>query len=167
MYNEQCIMNNCGIGLSADEMKMKDCYRSKIRSKGFTLAEAVIATVILSVTAVSVLLPFTTGATLRAEGVQCTLGSKLASDLIEEVSSLNFDQIAGSYNYTEAKGNLRDASGTLFTDPVYEKFSRKVESRYVYVTQESGAGSAKYIMATVTVYCDGRSIAVVNRLITK
>lgn len=143
---------------------MRYHYRNQ---KGFTLAEAMIATVILSVAAVSVLLLFTTGATLRAEGTQSTLASKLASDLIEEITSLDFDQIVSTYNYSEAKGSLRDAAGAVFTDSNYANFSRKVATRYVYVPQESGDGAVKYIMATVAVYYDGRSILTINRLITR
>jgi prepilin-type N-terminal cleavage/methylation domain-containing protein len=143
---------------------MRYHYRNQ---KGFTLAEAMIATVILSVAAVSVLLPFTTGAILRAEGTQSTLASKLAGDLIEEITSLDFDQIVSTYNYTEAKGSVRDAAGAVFTDSNYANFSRKVATKYVYVPQESGDGAVKYIMATVAVYYDGRSILTVNRLITR
>jgi len=91
----------------------------------------------------------------------------VTNNLIEEITSLDFDQIVSTYNYSEAKVSVKDASGAVFTDSNYANFSRKVATKYVYVPQESGDGAVKYIMATVAVYYDGRSILTVNRLITR
>ena len=56
---------------------MRRNYKNR---KGFSLAEAMMATVVLSIAAAGVLLPFTSGARVRAEGMRRTLGAKLASD---------------------------------------------------------------------------------------
>jgi type II secretory pathway pseudopilin PulG len=94
-------------------------------NKGFSLAEAVMATVVLGVVAAGVLLPFTSGASIRAEGQRRTLGVKLASDLMEEIIRTPFEQIVTKYHgYTEPQGQIKDASGALFTDPAYANFSR-------------------------------------------
>jgi prepilin-type N-terminal cleavage/methylation domain-containing protein len=129
--------------------------RSSCRNrKGFSLAEAVIATVVLGIAAAGVLLPFMSGVSVRAEGEHRTLGAKLASDLMEEIIKTPFNQIVTSYNYTEFHSN-------------YAKFNREVNCVEVYVPQESGTGEAKFIRATVRVYYKGREIAIINRLISK
>ena len=120
------------------------------------------ATVVLGIAAAGVLLPFTSGAAVRAEGVRRTLAAKLASDLMEEVINAPFDQIAANYNYAEAQGQVKDASGAVFTDSNYANFSRDVSCVYVWVPQES---RTEFILATVRVYYSGREIAVINRLI--
>jgi hypothetical protein len=136
--------------------------------KGFSLAEAMMATVVLGLAAAGVLLPFTSGAAVQAEGMRRTLGSKLASELMERVISTPFDQIIASYNsYTEAQVQVRDAAGALFTDPKYVNFGRSVSCEYVYVPQQSGATQPTFIRVTVRVYYSGKQIGAVTRLVSK
>jgi len=126
------------------------------------------ATVVLGIAATGVLLPFTSGAVVRAEGMRRTLGAKLASDLIEEIINTPFDQIVAGYDgYSEAEGQVRDTSGVVFTGSNYARFSRDSICDYVYVPQESGAGVSKYIRITVRVYYSGKEIAVINRLVSE
>jgi prepilin-type N-terminal cleavage/methylation domain-containing protein len=134
---------------------------------GFTLAEAMIATVILGIAAAGILLPFTSGQTVRAEGVHRTLGAKLAADLMEKIVNTPFNQIVAGYNYSEAKGQVKDSAGVVFTDLSYANYSRDASCSSVYVPQESGTGQSKFILATVRVYYSGKQIAIINRLITK
>ena len=134
--------------------------------RGFTLAEAMMAVMVLGIAAASVLLPFMSGASVRAEGINRTLAARLASDLIEEIVNTPFDQIVDSYNYSEPQGQIKDADGFVFTDSNYTRFSREVSCQYVYVPQESGAESPKYIRVTVQMYYDGKQIATINRLVS-
>jgi prepilin-type N-terminal cleavage/methylation domain-containing protein len=136
--------------------------------KGFSLAEAMIATVVLGVAAAGVLLPFTSGAAVRAEGMRRTLGARLASDLMEEIIRTPFEDIVAGYDgYAEAKGQVKDAAGVVFSDSNYINFSRDASCEYVYVPQEDEDEEAKFILATVRVYYSGREIAVINRLISR
>jgi len=136
--------------------------------KGFTLAEAMIATVVLGIAAAGVMLPFTSGAVVRAEGTRRTLAAKLAGDLMEEIVKTPFEQIIAGYEgYAEPQGQVKDAAGVVFTDANYTRFSRDVSCDYVYVPQESGTESPKYIRVTVQMYYDGRQIATMNRLVSK
>lgn len=138
------------------------------KQKGFTLAEAMIAIIVLGIAAAGVILPFSSGAAVRAEGVRRTLGAKLASDLMEEIISTPFEQIVATYNgYSEPKGQVKDASGAVFTDSNYANFSRDATCSYVYVPQESGSAAPNFIRATVRVRYDGGEIATVNRLISE
>lgn len=164
-------------------------YQLQIKYKGFTLAEAMLATVVLGVAAVAVLLPFTSGVAVRAEGGHRTLAAKLASDLMEEIMRKPFHDPDGSsydYNpgpdageatfadfdnaddfdgYVEPQGQVKDAGGTVFTDLNYADFSRDASCVYVYVPQEAGDGELKFIRATVRVSYRGTQIAIINRLI--
>ena len=144
--------------------------RSKYKNpNGFTLAEAMIATVILGIAAAGILLPFTSGQVVRAEGVHRTLGAKLAADLMEKIVNTPFNQIVAGYNYSEPKGQVKDSAGVRFTDLDlnYANFSRDASCSYVYVPQESGTGQSKFILAAVRVYYSGKQIAIINRLINK
>lgn len=146
--------------------------RYRIRTRhilgGFTLAEAMLATVVLGIAAAGVLLPFTAGAKVRAEGIHRTLGAKLASDLMEQIVNTPFETIVNNYDgYSEAQGQIKDAAGTVFTGSNYANFSRDVSCQYVYMPQESGAESPKFIRVTVRLYYSGKEIASINRLVGK
>ncbi len=137
-------------------------------AKAFTLAEAMMATVVLGIAAAGVLLPFTSGAAVRTEGMRRTLGAKLASDLMQEIVNTPFNQIVADYGaFSEAQGQVKDAGGVVFTDSNYAMISRDSTCDYVYVPQESGTGVAKFILVTVRVYYSGKEIAVINRLVNE
>ena len=143
-------------------------YKLRTNYKGFSLDEAMIATVVLAIAAAGVLLPFASGARVRAEGMHRTLGAKLAGDLMEQIINTPFGQIVTNYDgYTEAQGQIKDVSETIFTDSSYANFSRDVSCEHVYMPQESGTTEAKFIRATVRVYYNGEPIAIINRLITE
>ena len=137
------------------------------RKRAFSLIEAVLATAVLGIAAAGVLLPFSGGAAIQAEGIHRTLGVKLASDLMEQVVNKPFDQIIGACNYTEAQGQVKDAAGAVFTDPAYANYSRKVEAVAVCVPQDAAAATTNFIRVTVTVYYSGGKVADVTRLVGK
>lgn len=150
-------------------MNIKKKHHSNIARGGFTLAEAMIAMVILGMAAAGVLLPFSSGASVQAEGVRSTLAAILASDLIEEIVDTSFSEITGKYNYSESQGQVKDAEGHLFTDPAYKNFSRSVSSQYVDVPVSPGVYSTdtEYILVTVQVNYSGRPMATIKRLISQ
>jgi len=136
--------------------------------KGFTLAEAMMATVVLGIAAAGVLLPFTTGAKVRSEGMHRTLGAKLAGDFMEQIIVSDYNEIVDTYDgYTEAQGQVKDAAGTVYTDTNYANFSRDVSCISVYVPQEGGGAEPIFIRATVQVYYKGTEVTRVDRLISK
>jgi Tfp pilus assembly protein PilV len=138
---------------------------------GFSMAEAMIATVVLGIAAAGILLPFTSGTAVRADGMRRTLSAKLAADLMERIISTPFEQIVGNFDgYTELQGQVKDATGTIFTSPCYAKFSRTVSCQDdvdVLVSPTKFSEDVEFILATVRVYYDGRQMASVSRLITK
>jgi len=119
----------------------------KMERRGFTLAEAMMAMVVLGIAAAGVLLPFTSGAQVRAEGIHRTLAANLASDLMEQIVSNDFD-------------DLKDFSTEEDLSSTYANFSRGASCAWDE-TQDF------FILVTVWVKYNGREIAVINRLISK
>ncbi len=140
-------------------------------AKAFTLAEAMIATVVLGIAAAGVLLPFTSGAAVQAEGMRRTLGAKLANDLMQEIVNTPFNQIVAGYGaFSEAQGQVKDAGGVVFTDSNYTMLSRNVSCQYVTVPQQppqSEPEKCDFIHVTVRVYYSGKEIASINRLVSE
>ena len=137
---------------------------------GFTLAEAMMAIVVLGIAATSLLVPFSSGARLRAEGMHRTLGARLASHLMEQIVQTPFDQIVDHYDgYTESQGQVTNAAGEVISDLSYAKFSREVSCQYVCVPQQPDKEEhqCNFILITVTVRWDGKDIAMINRLVSQ
>jgi len=153
-------------------MTTDTCTRRMHRRGGFTLAEATMAMVILGIAAAGVLLPFADGASVQAEGLHRSLGASLANDLLERIIATPFDQVTaapptGWHGYTEVQGQVKDASGTTFTDPIYANYSRNVSCINVCVPQQAGIAAPSFALASVRVYYGGREIAAVHRLISQ
>jgi len=133
----------------------------------FSLAEAMLAVVVLGIATAGVLLPFSSGAAVRAEGMRRTLSAKLAADLTEQIINTPFEDIVANFNYSELQGQVEDSSGAVFTNPSYANFSRDVTCEDVTVPQESLWAQSKFIRTTVRVYYNGREMAAISRLVTK
>jgi hypothetical protein len=126
------------------------------------------AIVVLGIAAASLLVPFSSGARLRAEGMHRTLGARLASHLMEQIVQTPFDQIMDDYDgYTESEGQVTNAAGEVISDLNYAKFSREVSCNYVYVAQESGTTDPVFIRVTVRVNWDGENLVTINRLVSE
>jgi len=130
--------------------------------KAFSLAEAMMATVVLGIAAAGVLLPFVSGAAVQAEGAHRTLAAKLASDLMEKFINTPFEELVadGGGYVDEPQGQIKDAGGTLFADPAYANFSRGASYEY-------DAGQPFFIIVTVWVKYNGNEIVSLSRLISK
>jgi type II secretory pathway pseudopilin PulG len=144
-------------------MKMQARSNQK-RQGGFSLAEAMIATVVLGIAAAGVLLPFASGARVQAEGIRRTLAVKLAGDLMEQFVNTPFEDIVvdGGGYVNEPQGQIRDASGALFSDSdqVYANFSRGANYGY-------DASQPFFIIVTVWVKYNGDEVVSLSRLISK
>ena len=66
--------------------------RHRAHRDGFTLVEATLAMVVLSMAAAGVLLPFADGASVQAEGLHRSLAASLANELLERIISTPFDR---------------------------------------------------------------------------
>lgn len=145
-----------------------DRPKSGVTRRGFTLIEATLAMVLLGVAAAGVLLPFAGGASAQADGSHRTVAALLANDQVERIVSTPFAQLVAQYNYTESKGQMKDASGTVFTDPMYANFSRQTTCQKVRVPpQTSEEVPANFVLATVQVCYQNQEMATVHRLISQ
>jgi prepilin-type N-terminal cleavage/methylation domain-containing protein len=129
------------------------------RTRGFTLIEVMLAVTVLGFAAAGVLLPFASGAIVRAEGIHMTLGAELAADLMEQILRAP----AAGYSLTEPQGQVKDASGVIFTDPKYANFSRKATCVSVTVPP----AKCNFILITVQVDYSGRNVATLSRLVSE
>ena len=118
------------------------------------------AMVILSIAAAGVILPFSGAASVQREASRKTLAAKLASDLLEQVSSTDFDDVILTYDgYTENAGQMENAYGEVLSDTIYSGFSRSVTCSDVYVA------NVGLILATVQVNCDETEMITLSTLI--
>jgi prepilin-type N-terminal cleavage/methylation domain-containing protein len=139
--------------------------RRHLRS-GFTLAEATMALVILGIAAAGVLLPFARGAAVQAEGTHRTLAANLANNLLEQVVGTPFDQIVATWDgYAEPQGQVTDADGNVFTDPIYAGFSREVVCEECWPWPQQPPAANFLLQVTVQVYHRGRPITTLARLV--
>jgi prepilin-type N-terminal cleavage/methylation domain-containing protein len=139
-----------------------------MKNTGFTLIEALMALVILSIAAAGLLVPFASSAEVQRQGCNETLAAKLASDLAEQIIATDFSQIVPTYgSYTEAQGQVKNAAGIVFTDTMYANFSRTASCVYVYMPQQGSYGTPNFIKITVSVYYNGLKLAEVVRLKSK
>jgi hypothetical protein len=128
------------------------------------------ALVSLGLAAAGVLLPFSKGASVQAEGLRMTLAAKLADDLMERIVATAPNQIVATWDgYAEAQGQVKDGSGVAFTGPMYAHFSRRATCHDdVYVPQQSGPPwPSGYVLVSVQTSYQGREMASISRLISK
>jgi len=142
--------------------------KAATKNEAFTLAEALIALVILTIASAGLILPFASSAAVQQQGCNETIAAKLAADLVEQIINTSFNQIVPTYgSYAESKGQVKNASGVVFSDPIYANFSRGAVCEYVYMPQQQSIGTPNFIRITVRVYQDGLKLVEVVRLKSK
>ncbi len=132
--------------------------KARYNRKGFTLAEALIAMVILAMAASGAILPFSSGAALQAEGARRTLAAKLAADRLEEMINSDFGML-WIYEGVEFEGFITDGNGAFLTDPVYAKFMR------IVTCLPASVGNVDLMWSTVYIYHDGTEMLQLSTLI--
>lgn len=139
--------------------------KTSVNNKAFTLVEALIALVILTMIAAGLIIPFASSAASEQQGCKQTIAAKLACDLVEQIIAADFNQIVPAYNgYNEQKGQIKNAAGVNFTGPMYADLSRQAVCEYIYVPQQSGFGTPNFIKITVRIYQNNLKLAEVVRL---
>jgi type II secretory pathway pseudopilin PulG len=154
-------------GNSPSTSKTRSLPPAPVRT-GFTLAEALLAVMLLGIAASSVLLPFTAGTVLRKEGSARTLASNLASEQMERILATPFAQVVTTWNNTiEPAGQVKDAQGNTLVGNVYSSLGRTTTCSYIYVSQQSGQNTASLISVRVEVSYRGAPLVTLDRLITE
>lgn len=145
-------------------MKGHNCKKRR----AFSLTEAMLATAILSMAAAGVLLPFTSGAMVRADARRQMLAARLAHDLMEVILLTQFEGIGIAWDgWCDPPGGAIHLSGPPFTDPQYADLKRMVDCQEVYMPQETADADPKFVRVTITVYHKNKKIGTVSRLINR
>lgn len=153
---------------------------------GFTLIEALLAAIILSMAIMAITMPFSAGAESQASDAKRTLAVCLAQDMMEEILSKPYNDPGGvqtpgpepgetsrslydnmdDYNgYTEAAGQIKDSDGKLVTDQASVGLSRTVTATYVYVSGQDHAKPATFLRVTVEVDYRNSPMVTLSRLV--
>lgn len=155
-------------------------------ARGFTLAEAMLAAVILTLAVTAMTMPFTAAAANEAVETRRTLASALAQELMEEILTKpfadpqggmgvgpevgesprgGFDNVDDYGGYSEPAGEIVGATGQVVSDPVSQEFSRDTEAVYVYVSGQDTNDPPTFIRVTVTVKYRDSTVARLTRLV--
>jgi Tfp pilus assembly protein PilV len=126
------------------------------RRNGFTVAEAMIAMVVLATAAAAIVLPFSAGAAAHVEGAKQTMAAQLAAELLERLKSEPYDTLERYYN---AQGAMFDPGWQPYTDEAYRRFSRRCTCTKVNV-----GGQARW-WVTAYVYYDNNEVVRMSTLI--
>ncbi len=127
--------------------------------RGFTLMEAMLASVILVVAAAAILVSFTAGATSGIYSERLGLAYNLASNLMEEIFASDYDKIIVNYDgYMESVGAIKNANGDVIESPEYANFSRSVACREIYLEDQDALSLPPVILVDVTVAYNGREL---------
>ncbi|MGI6273492.1 MAG: type IV pilus modification PilV family protein [Anaerohalosphaeraceae bacterium] len=130
------------------------------RRNGFTVAEAMIAMVVLATAAAAIVLPFSAGAAAHAEGAKQTMAAQLAAELLERLKSEPYDELEPIYDeYVEAQGAMFDPGWQPYTDEAYRRFWRRCTC-----TKANVGGQARW-WVTAYVYYDNNEVVRMSTLI--
>lgn len=150
-------------------------------SSGFTLIEALLASVILTLVVGAILMPFTAGAQNAVQNAREVLAANLAQELMEEILSKSFNDPDGTNagetnrmkwddmrdynNFSESQGNIKNLNGEIFTDPLASNMSRTAKVESVYVAGQDTSNPPTFLRITVEVRYKGQVIKRISRLV--
>jgi len=154
-------------------------------NQGFTLAEALLAAVVLATTITAITMPFTAGAQNEQVEARRAMAMSLAHELMEEILAKPFHDAGRTFvpgpgpgettrwdftnmdaydGYYEAPGQIKALDGQLVTDPAAYGLSREVSAAYVYVSGQDTSEDPTFIRITVTVKFGELSLISLERL---
>lgn len=141
-------------------------------SRGFTLAETLLAVSILTVAVLAVVQALTAGHFQSREAVRSARATALAEAMIEralalpyhdpdgtaaspgpdagETTPADYDNADDYHGYTESPGNLTDAAGVAYP-PAYQAFQRRVTASYDTLNVPGLGGARPGLRITVVV----------------
>jgi Tfp pilus assembly protein PilV len=156
------------------------------RARGFTLAEALLASSILLTGVLSLTVPFAAGTGNDQASAKQTLAVALAQEMMDEILTRRFydsepNAVLGpepnetsramydsydDYNgYTEAAGNIQTFQGVACSDPLAADLSRSVSVAYVHVPGEDPNGPCTFVLVTVKVFRGANQVVSLPRLV--
>lgn len=162
--------------------------RQQKRWDAFTLVEAMLAAVILSMTVSSIIMPFVAGAQNDLANAYQALAVTLAQDMMEEILAKPFsdpddgnrvpgpdgsesagrelyDNIDDYDGYTEPTGMIVPFEPELLTNPLTVQFARRVTVTYVRVAGQDVSEPADFCRVAVQVDRDPNNLVTLTRLV--
>lgn len=159
------------------------------RRTGFTLAESLLAAVVLVTAITAITLPFAAGARAEQTDARMCLAVNLAQEMMEEILSKpfsdpqgvsvpgpeigetrrsRFDNVDDYHGYTEAIGQIAAASGAIIRTPASVGLARSVTAEYVYVSgQTPWVDPPTFVRVRVRVTYKGAKMTELTRLVYK
>ncbi|MFQ5429365.1 MAG: prepilin-type N-terminal cleavage/methylation domain-containing protein [Phycisphaerae bacterium] len=159
------------------------------RRDGFTLVEALLASTVLAIVAVSALLPFAAGIQQSKEATKLSQAVELGQALMEEVlarpflasaesvpamgpesgelTRTLFDSANDFQGYAESDGVLRDFNNVPLTDPSLAGFWRSVTLQYVTLPNQDPNDVNSLIHVQVNVYYDTALMVTLDRVVSR
>ena len=155
---------------------------------GFTLLEALLASVVLAMTVVAITMPFTAGARNEQVDARRTVAVSLAQEMMEEVLAQPFeddqpvwarnpgpepgetarslfDNIDDYNGYEEPAGSISDLSGAVIDEATATDLSRHVTTSYVYVPGQDLGLPTNFIHVIVELKHRGQILTRFSRLV--
>ena len=157
------------------------------RHGAFTLAEVLIASVVLAIAAAALTQAIVAGQVQTSEALRDWRAVSLAEALLEEVLALPYDDPQGAsapgpeagensrasfdncddfHGFTETAGNLTDATGAAYGQ-TFQIFSRSVTAAYTTQTPPGLGGPINGLDVTVTVTDDRQTTWSISRFIAE
>lgn len=161
---------------------------SKHRPAGFTLAESLLAAVVLMTAILAITLPFAVGARAEQIDARMCLAVNLAEEMMEEILSKPFDDPHGAslpgpetgetrrgrfdniddyHGYSEGPGQIADGHSAVIDTPASQNLSRSVSAQYVYVSGQDTSEPPTFIRVNVTVTHRAVPLVELTRLVYK
>lgn len=161
---------------------------TRLRKKllvGFTLVEALLASVVLAMAITAIVMPFSAGVQNEGTDNRRTLAVNLAQEMMEEIltkpfydpqgavtlgpengeTRATFDNIDDYHGLNEPDGQITSMDGTVVTDAAAKGLSRNVQCAYVHVSGQNVNDPATFIRVTVQVCYLNQPLVTLSRLV--
>lgn len=154
------------------------CHHIYLRD-GFTLVEAMLACVILTLAISAIVVPYASGAQNDESCARKAVAAGVAQQLMDEILAKPFrdpdngqihiglDGESGRANFDDIGdyGGYTQAAGTITSDPVAAPMSLSVSEAFVTVNGEGGGEGNLFIRVTITVMRGSETLATLTRLV--
>lgn len=160
--------------------------QARWRERGFTLAEALLATALLAITVAAIASPFAAAYKQTTQGSELTQANSLARELMEEVatrpfvdptdgsttlgpesgenSKSKYDNIDDFNGYKDNTSNMTGENGTAIAWNGHGVYKRSVAVEYRATPSGSATSSGNFAVVTVTVETPSGKQATLQRL---
>jgi prepilin-type N-terminal cleavage/methylation domain-containing protein len=155
--------------MSLPSKKPSPCRPSRERKptrRGYTLIEAMVASVLLGVIVLAVMSAVAASQKLSFEGQKQMLGAMAADDLMAELATLPYEQLALRDGMTQAVGEIQTIDGQAYPG-LYWSLGRRVLVEPHKIEHEETGIVVQGRRVIVTAFDDRRDVAAVETFIVE